>query len=72
MPTGSIDDDVIPGRRVITIEGYLAVNFVVAISTILRYIKQETHQLVGQAKRRATKIRLESVGGGIFDSFFSR
>ena len=28
--------------------------------------QQEAHQLVGQAKRRATKIRLESVRGGIF------
>ena len=32
--------------------------------------QQETHQMVGQAKRRATKIRLESLGGGIFDGFF--
>ena len=33
-------------------------------------VKQETHQLVGQAKRRATKIRPQAVGGGIFGRFF--
>ena len=27
--------------------------------------KQEAHQLVGQAKRRATEIRPNAVGGGI-------
>ena len=31
---------------------------------------QEAHQLVGWAKGRATKTRLEAVRGGIFDSFF--
>ena len=33
-------------------------------------VKQEAHQLVGQAKRRATKIQLEAVRCGIFDSSF--
>ena len=32
--------------------------------------EEEAHQLVGQAKRRAAKIRLEAVTGGVFDSFF--
>ena len=32
--------------------------------------EHEAHQFVGQAKRRATKIGLEAVGLGIFDSFF--
>ena len=32
-------------------------------------IKQEAYQLVGQAKRRTTKIRQKAVGGGIFDRF---
>ena len=34
-------------------------------------VKQDAHQLVGQAKRRTTKIRHKAVGGGIFDCFFS-
>ena len=32
-------------------------------------IKQEAHKLVGQAKRRATKIRPKAVWGGIVDHF---
>ena len=32
-------------------------------------LQQEAHQLVGQAKRRVTKIRSIAVGGGIFDPF---
>ena len=31
--------------------------------------KQDTHQLLGQAKRRATKIRPEAVKGGILGRF---
>ena len=31
--------------------------------------QQEAHQLVGQAKRRATKIRLKAVGSGIIGRF---
>ena len=31
--------------------------------------KQEAHQLEGQAKRRATKIRNKAVESGIFDRF---
>ena len=34
-------------------------------------IQQEAHQLVGQAKRRATTIRSKAVGGGILDGPFS-
>ena len=33
--------------------------------------KQEAYQLVGQAKRRVTKIRPKAVGGDIFGRFFS-
>ena len=33
------------------------------------YSKQEDHQLVGQAKRSATKIRSKAVGGGILEAF---
>ena len=33
-------------------------------------MKQEAHQLVGQAKRRATKIRPKVVGGDIFGRLF--
>ena len=33
--------------------------------------QQEVYQLVGQAKRRATKIRHIAVGGGIDDRFIS-
>ena len=33
-------------------------------------MEQEAHQLVGQAKCCATKIRHTAVGGGIFDRFF--
>ena len=32
-------------------------------------VKQESHQLVGQAKRRATKIRPYTIGGSIFGRF---
>ena len=32
-------------------------------------LQQEAHQLVGQAQRRATKIRPETVGSGIFGRF---
>ena len=31
--------------------------------------KQDAHQLVGQAKRRTTKIRHKAVGGSIFGQF---
>ena len=31
--------------------------------------KQDAHQLVGQAKRHATKIRPKAVGSGIFGRF---
>ena len=33
------------------------------------YEELDAHQLVGQAKRRATKIRPTTVGNGIFGSF---
>ena len=33
------------------------------------FFKQETYQLVGQEKRRNTKLRLKAVGSGIFDCF---
>ena len=59
------DCDAISSRNVKTIVGYVVVDFEVG-----EILKQETHQLVGQAKRRATKIRLEAAKGGIFDSFF--
>ena len=32
-------------------------------------LRQEAHELVGQAKRRATKIRPQDVGGGILERF---
>ena len=38
-------------------------------SAVILTTRQGAHQLVGQAKRHATKIRLEAVGGDIFDSF---
>ena len=34
-------------------------------------VKQDAHQLVGQAKRRSTKIRPQAVGGGICGRFFN-
>ena len=36
----------------------------------VKMAEQETHQMVEQAKRRATKIRHKAVAGGNFDRLF--
>ena len=65
-----VDDDVIFSRNVKTFEGYVVVNFEVASSSSFWDIpKQEANQLVGQAKRHATKIRLKAVWDGTLDRF---
>ena len=45
--------------------------FAILIYWPLKVIKQDAHQLVGQAKRRTTKIRPKAVGCGIFGRFSS-
>ena len=44
--------------------------FVSAAATDTLRTSQEAHQLVGQVKRRTTKIRPKAVRGGIFGRFF--
>ena len=63
---------VISGENVKTIEGYAVLNFDVASLVVSEVLKQEAHQLVGQAKRRATKIRLGISRRRHFQQFFSR